>query len=49
MRLGFDSKTEKERLVQGGMTDSVLDRATTAFIMETIAQHGYPAKAGRTF
>jgi len=44
MRENLNSPNEKPRLIQGGITDVIIDRAMAALVMETIAQHGYPAK-----
>uniref|UniRef100_A0A023G4M9 Protein-tyrosine sulfotransferase n=1 Tax=Amblyomma triste TaxID=251400 RepID=A0A023G4M9_AMBTT len=37
------SPTEVQRLIEGGITDEVLDAAMTAFILEVIVRHGKPA------
>lgn len=39
----FGSTNEKQRLAQGGITADVIDAAVTAFIMESIVQHGEAA------
>lgn len=39
----FRSEKEKDRLIQGGIDDKVIDAAMSSFILETIAQHGEPA------
>jgi len=40
----FRSEKEKDRLIQGGIDDKVIDAAMSSFILETIAQHGEPAE-----
>ncbi|KAH8038810.1 hypothetical protein HPB51_003294 [Rhipicephalus microplus] len=37
------SPTEVQRLIEGGITDDVMDAAMTAFILEVIVRHGKPA------
>lgn len=44
LRRTWSNKAEKRRLVQGGMTDRILDRAVTALLTEAIVQHGRPAR-----
>jgi len=40
----FRSEKEKNRLIQGGIDDNVINAAMSSFILETIAQHGEPAE-----
>jgi len=40
----FKSDKEKNRLIQGGIDDNVINAAMSSFILETIAQHGEPAE-----
>ena len=37
------TEKERERLAQGGVDDKVINAAVSAFILETMAQHGEPA------
>ena len=39
----YKSENELHRLVQGGITDEVIDAAFTSFILQTIVHHGPPA------
>jgi len=38
------SENERNRLIQGGMDDKVINSAMAAFILETMAQHGEPSE-----
>lgn len=38
------NENERNRLIQGGMDDRVINSAMAAFILETIAQHGEPSE-----
>ena len=38
------NKKEEERLVQAGVDSTVIDAAISAFVLETIAKHGEPAR-----
>lgn len=38
------SENERNRLIQGGVDDRVINSAVGAFILETIAQHGEPSE-----
>ena len=38
------SENERNRLIQGGMSDRVINAAMAAFILETMAQHGEPSE-----
>ena len=40
----YRSEKEKNRLIQGGIDDNVINAAMTSFILETIAMHGEPAE-----
>ena len=40
----YRSEKEKNRLIQGGIDDNVINAAMSSFILETIAQHGEPAE-----
>ena len=41
-------EVERSRLIQGGMTDELLDRSVAALFMETIAHHGSPPTGADT-
>ena len=40
----YSNEKEKERLIQGGVNDKVIDAAMSSFILETIVKHGEPAE-----
>jgi len=39
----FRSEKERDRLIQGGIDNNVINAAISSFILETVAQHGEPA------